>query len=94
MKLQMKQHMTHVIATFVKQNLRLEELDLNYNKLQTESAVKIFQVISSHSNLRKLNVYKNMITDEAAHDIMTMLSQVAKLLEVDLDCNEISTNAA
>jgi len=66
------------IACFLSQNCNLEELDLGHNKLQATGAIKIAK-ISNNTNLRKLNIKGNGITDDAAESIACFLSQNYKL---------------
>ena len=79
-----------IMATFILQNPLLEEFDLSKNYLQAVGAVKIFKAIQNCSNIFKVNVSNNRITDEAGDDIAVILSTVTKLHEVDLDYNMLS----
>jgi len=74
------------IACFLSQNFKLEELDLSHNNLQTAGAIKIAKM-SNITNLRKLNVSDNGISEDAAKSIACFLSQNCNLEELDLGCN-------
>ena len=80
------------IANFLSQSSKLKEFDVSYNYLQAVSAVKIFKAIRS-SNLSKLKVNNNLITDDAARDIMNVLSTVTTLKEVNLKGNKITIHS-
>ena len=83
-------HAAEFIASFLSSNSKLEELNLSYNSLQTEGAIRITEVImSSVTNLIKLNLSHNGITEHAAEFIATFLSKNCKLQELDLSCNNL-----
>jgi len=81
------------IAHFLSQNCKLEELDLGCNKLQAAGAIKIAEM-SNITNLRKLNIRSNDITEDAAESISRFLSQNCKLEELDLGCNKLKAAGA
>ena len=76
------------MANFLSQSTKLKEFDVSYNYIQTVGAVKIFQAIKS-SNLSKLKMNNNLITDDATHDIIAVLSTATKLKEIDLKDNKM-----
>jgi len=75
------------IVCLLSQNCKLDELDLGCNKLQAADAIKIAE-ISNITNLRKLNIQSNDITEDAAESIACFLSQNCKLEELDLGLNK------
>ena len=76
------------MANFLSQSSKLKEFDVSYNYIQAVGAVKIFKAIKS-SSLSKLNINDNSITDDAANDILAVLSTVTKLKEVNLKNNSL-----
>ena len=76
------------MANFLSQSSKLKEFDVSYNYIRAVGAVKIFQAIK-RSNVSKLNMSNNMITDDATHDITAALSKRTKLKEVNLKDNKI-----
>ena len=77
------------IAKFLSQSTKLKEFDISVNYLQAVGGVKIFTAIKS-TNLVKLNINNNIITDDAADSIKAVLSTVTKLEEVNLKGNAMS----
>ena len=75
------------IALLLFYNLELEELDLSNNLIQAPGAIKIFSTILAHSNLKKLIICKNAITDKAVDAMAQFLSQSTKLKELDVSYN-------
>ena len=84
----------HSIATFLSLNSKLEELDLNDTILQTPGTIIIFKSLRCFSNLRKLFINNNMITNEAADDIAVVLSHNTKLGEFDISYNNLQAAGA
>ena len=82
------------ITTFLFHNLELEELDLSNSFMQTGDVIKIFKSLRNISNLRKMYIHGNVITDEAADDIAVVLSQNTKLKEINISCNNLQTAGA
>ena len=76
------------MANFLSQSSKLKEFDVSYNYIQAVGAVKIFKAIKT-SNVSKLNMSNNMITDDATHDITAALSKRTKLKEVNLKDNKM-----
>ena len=71
------------MAKFLSQSSKLKEFDVSYNCLQAVGAMKIFQAIK-RSNLSKLNINNNMITDDGADDIIAALSKHTTLKELNI----------
>ena len=65
----------------------LQEFDLSYNSLSTSAAINIFKGMRNITHLIVINISHNMITDEAAEDIATVLSCNNKIQSLDLSCN-------
>ena len=82
------------IANFLFHNVELQELDLRNSFLQAEGIIKIFKSMKSITNLRKLYICDNIISDEAAGDIAAILSQNPKLEELDVSCTNLQTTGA
>ena len=82
------------ITTILSHNLELEELDLANSFIQTAGVVKIFKSLRNISNLKKICIRGNIITNEAADDIAVVLSQNTKLEEIDIACNNLHTTNA
>ena len=82
------------ITTVLSHNLELEELDLSNSFIQTAGVTKIFKGLRNISNLRKICIRGNNITDEAADDIADVLSQNTKLKEIDIGSNNLQTTSA
>ena len=72
-------------------SLKLEELDLSGNSMQTASIIMIFKSLQFISCLKKIFIHDNMITDEAAIDIAAVLSQNTKLEVLDISYNHVQT---
>jgi len=81
------------IVYFLSQNCILEELDLSFNKLQAAGAIKIAEICNI-TNLRKLNISSNGITEDAAESIAHFFSQNCKLTWLDLSHNKLQTAGA
>ena len=77
------------MANFLSKNSKLKEFDVSYNYIQAVSAVKIFKAIKC-SNLSKLKMNNNLITDDATCDIINALSTATELKEVNLKDNKIT----
>ena len=84
----------HCITTFLFHNLELEELDLSNSFIQTAGVIEIFKSLRNISNLRKIYVHGNVITDEATDDLAVVLSQNTKLKEINISCNNLQTAGA
>ena len=81
----------HDIAVLLFHNPELRELDLSNNLIQAPGAIK---VLRTHSCLSKINICRNVITDEAADAIAKFLSQNTKLKEFDVSYNKLQANGA
>ena len=79
------------IATFLSCNSILEELN---SFMQTSDAIKIFKHLRNTSRLKKLFVHNNMITNEGAENIATVLRQNTKLEEFDISYNNMQASGA
>ena len=79
------------IAKFLSQNTKLKEFDVSYNCLQANGAIKIFKAIKK-SNLLKLNLSNNLISEDAADVIISVLSTNTKLIEVNLENNKMMSD--
>ena len=82
------------IAKFLFQNLELEILDLSNSFIQKAGIIKIFEKMRKISSLRKINVYGNVITKEAADVIASVLSQNTKLEELNIGYTNLPTEGA
>lgn len=60
-------------------NSKLELVDLSYNHLSTLDVIKVFKRLKNTLNLVAISVSYNMITDEAAETIATVLVQLLNL---------------
>ena len=76
------------IANFLSRNVKLENLDISHNNLQSHDATKIF-TINNIVKLTTFNIGCNNITTEAANDIAAFLSRNKKLVELDLSYNKL-----
>ena len=76
------------IGEFLSPNTKLKEFDVSHNKLQANGAVKIFRAIKN-SHLLKLNISSNLINEDAADVIISALSKITKLIEVNLENNKM-----
>ena len=80
---------TDDIAAILSQSTKLEELNLSCNNLHVAGAITIFKSLRSIYSLKRLYINNNMITDKAADDIATVLSQNLKLEELNIGCNNL-----
>ena len=79
------------IATVLSHSSKLEYLNISNMFIQSAAIIVIFKSLKRISNLRKIYINGNMITDEAADDIAVVLSQNIKLEELDISCNDLQT---
>ena len=79
------------LAEVLSHNAELEELDLSYNALQVAGTVKILKGMKRNSNLKKLNISNNNITNEAAKDVLYHPFQNSGALDVLNGIKNIST---
>ena len=75
------------IAAAILCNIKLQELNLGGNNLQTSGTIKIAKGLQKISSLMKLCISYNNITDEAADDILMAISSNTKLQEFDISGN-------
>ena len=75
------------IGKFLSQNTKLKEFDVSYNCL-ANGAVKIFRAIKN-SYLLKLNISNNLINEDAADVIISVLSTINKSIEINLENNKM-----
>ena len=66
----------------------LEEIDLSFNRLQTEAAIKLLRCTSTVC-LTKLDLSHNNITDKAADNIANYLSLNVNLVKLNLSYNKL-----
>ena len=80
------------LAIVLLRNTNLEKLNLGFNDLSTSGFIKIFKGMKNISNLKTINIYSNnMITDEAADSIATVLSHNSKLKRLDMSFNYLGS---
>ena len=77
------------VTSILSQNNKLEEINIGYTSLPTESVVKIFQSIMHISTLTSLNIAYSTITNEAAKFVVSIVSKNNKLRELNLSHSEI-----
>ena len=82
------------LASVLFQNIKLESLILHCSNMQAKDAVKVFKAMKFTSTLRKLNIAQNMVTDQAAYDLATVLSHNVQLEELNLSSNNLQANGA
>ena len=82
------------IADFLFRNSKLEELDLSNNFIQASGIITVFKRMGKITNLRKLFIHGNIITNKAAHYIAVIFSQNSKLEEIDISRNNLKTTGA
>ena len=79
------------LPTFLLPNTLLQEINLSYINLSPSNTIKIFEGMKNMSNLITVNISHNMINNEAAEIIATVLSHNNKLQSLDLSCNHLSS---
>ena len=91
-------HGASKIAHFISRSNKLEELDLNANRLQ-EVGIKLILNSTNVSNLHKLNMHNNIngnpTNDQITTDLICVtdiLTHATKLAELDLGHNKLSVN--
>ena len=67
----------------------LKELYMNYTKLSSSAAVKLFTALSENKNLRILYISNNDITDEASDAIIVAMKENTSLIELSMYDNPI-----
>lgn len=77
-----------IVETVLNNNINLKELDLSNNNIQPASATNFFQNAVT-SNLNKLNISHNNISDQGADDIAMFISQNTELQELNLSHNNL-----
>ena len=84
---------THDISTALSCNTKLTELDISNNRFQTVGIIKIVKALQSISisNLKKLCISNNNITDEAVGDIAAALSSNNQIEQFNISWNYIKT---
>ena len=80
---------TSSIVDILSRCVKLEELNVSCNELQTADAVKILQGIEHTLTLTKLNIANNMINNGATEYIVNVLFNNSGLKEVNLCNNEL-----
>ena len=68
-------------------NISLQEIELSYTNMSASDTVKILSGMKNTLTLVTFNISHNIITDEAAEDIGTVLSHNNKLQSLDLSYN-------
>ena len=75
------------IAVLFSQNSELKEVDMKSCDLQATGTVRVFKAMKNLSNLTKLNISNNNISDEVSDDVAVALFQSNSLEELDLSHN-------
>ena len=82
------------LAEILSQNFELKEIDLSNNCLQAKGASTVCKGLGNFTNLTKLCLSDNKITDEAVHDVAAVLSQNKFLEELDISYNNLGVSDA
>ena len=72
----------------------LEELYMNYMRLSSSAAIKLFTALSEGKKLRVLRISNNDITDEACDAIIMAIKKNASLVRLYMSSNPISGECA
>ena len=80
------------LSAFLSHCMKLEELNLANNNLQTAGAIKLFKRVTWIS-IKMINISGNCITANAAYHIASSLSKSKNLQEIDLSCNALDNLA-
>ena len=80
------------LADVIKSNIHLEELLLCNNNLQS-SAVTILQALRTISNLKKLNLSYNNMTDKVVDDLAGVVKSNTGIEMLYLDANNLKSSA-
>ena len=68
----------------------MEELDLSSNFISDKGAIKFFQNLIDNRTLLKINFYDNNLENETAEVILDMLKTNTHILNINVNCNNIS----
>ena len=79
-----------IIQLYPKENLILEELDLSSNFISDKGAIKFFKNLIDNRTLLKINFYDNNLENETAEVILDMLKTNTHILNINVNCNNIS----
>ena len=71
-----------VISSYIKNNTRLQELDISENAITNEGAIEIAKAITTNSVLHKLNISKNYIRTEGLLCLIEIFIKAACPLKV------------
>ena len=84
------------LASVLLRNVSLQEFNLSYNDFYQHqiATIRIFKGMKNISSLKIINISHNMITDEAADDLATVLLYNTCLKEINLSFNCLSTLSA
>ena len=72
----------------------LEELNMDFTKLSSNAAIKLFTALSEGKKLRILRIDFNDITDEACDAIIMAMKKNTSLVELHMEGNRISGECA
>ena len=72
----------------------LEELNMNFNKISSNAAIKLFTALSEGKKLRILRIDCCGITDEACDAIVMAMKKNTSLVELHMEGNRISGECA
>ena len=79
------------IATVLCHNTKLQGIDLGNNNFKTTGMMKIAKSLQNISSLIVFSISNNMVGEEAADDIATVLCHNTKLQGIDLGNNNFKT---
>jgi len=88
----MSEKVVNDLADVIKSNVRLEELHLDYNNLQS-SAVVVLQALKAISSLKILNLKSNNMSGKVVDDLADVIKNNTCLEELHLDNNNLHTSA-
>ena len=72
----------------------LEELHMNWTKLSSSGAIKLFDRLSNSKKLQTLQIADNDVTDEACNAIVTAMKKNTSLLKLIMNNNPIGGECA
>ena len=82
------------VAAAIYNDIKLQELNISKNNLQSTGAIKIAKALQTISTLTKLNISDNYIADEAADDIAAAIYNNIKLQELNISKNNLQSTGA